>query len=423
MNHAYANDIKAISSVTSSERPVFGRINDLLTVAGLSVTVENSEGEEILAQHKGTAKPYSMAEMSDGERNAVILAANVLTVESGIVLLIDEPERHLHRSIIEPLLSALFAERPDCPFVVSTHEIALPLANPESEVLILRSCSWNGDRAEAWDAKLLEGDSDLPEDVKRAILGSRSRVLFVEGESESLDKQLYTALFPEISVISVGDFGEVIGSVESLRKSEPLHEVKAFGLIDSDNRSSEQIEKLSLRGIYGLNGYSVESIYYCAHAVRVLAEQQAEILGWDADDLMESARSGALNALRKSGVAERMAARRCERQVRQQAQNQMPNWETIQYDSIQPIYVDAKQVFEEELERINNFLAESDLEGIIARYPVRHSDAFAKIESALEMSRKHYRRALISKIIRDSELAEALRDRLQPLVSALSKSD
>ena len=32
----------------------------------------------------------------------VILAANVLTVDAGTVLLIDEPERHLHRSIIEP---------------------------------------------------------------------------------------------------------------------------------------------------------------------------------------------------------------------------------------------------------------------------------------------------------------------------------
>ena len=64
-------------------------------------------------------------------RNAAIIAATVLTVEPETVLLIDEPERHLHRSIIEPFLSALFDRRQDCAFIVSTHEIALPRCQPE----------------------------------------------------------------------------------------------------------------------------------------------------------------------------------------------------------------------------------------------------------------------------------------------------
>ena len=77
-------------------------------------------------------------------------------VEPGTMLLIDEPERHLHRSIIEPFLSALFSRRKDCVFVVSTHEIALPVANPKARVLMVRSCRWKGDMASAWDVELLE---------------------------------------------------------------------------------------------------------------------------------------------------------------------------------------------------------------------------------------------------------------------------
>jgi len=51
-------------------------------------------------------------------RSAVILAGIVLTADEGTVFVIDEPERHLHRAIIEPLLSAVFSQRPDCSFVM-----------------------------------------------------------------------------------------------------------------------------------------------------------------------------------------------------------------------------------------------------------------------------------------------------------------
>ena len=203
-DQARAGNYTEMEQIINGEPGVFDQINDLLDLANLAVTIENSEGANLFARRKVTNEQYDIAQMSDGERNAVILAANVLTVNPGTVLLIDEPERHLHRSIIEPLLSALFTQRGDCAFIVSTHEIALPMANTEAAVLVVRSCQWAGDRASAWDAKLIGKDANLPEDVKRAILGSRKRILFVEGQPQSLDVQLYSALFPRISVIPVG---------------------------------------------------------------------------------------------------------------------------------------------------------------------------------------------------------------------------
>lgn len=56
-----------------------------------------------------------MAQLSNGERKAVLIAANALTVKEGTVLLIDEPERHLRRNIIEPFLSALVADAATAP--------------------------------------------------------------------------------------------------------------------------------------------------------------------------------------------------------------------------------------------------------------------------------------------------------------------
>ena len=137
------NADEATVFASQSESP-FKQLNDLLHLGTLTVSLRNSNDEEILAQHRTNGGSFSIAQMSDGERAATIMAANVLTVQPGTTLLIDEPERHLHRSIIEPFLSALFAKRQDCAFVISTHEIALPIANPSANVVILRSCLWNG---------------------------------------------------------------------------------------------------------------------------------------------------------------------------------------------------------------------------------------------------------------------------------------
>ena len=76
-----------------------------------------------------TAQSFGIEQMSDGERNAMIMASQVITAERGCVLLIDEPERHFHRAIIVPFLKALFKHREDCVFIISTHEVALPAAS------------------------------------------------------------------------------------------------------------------------------------------------------------------------------------------------------------------------------------------------------------------------------------------------------
>ena len=134
----------------------FDQINELLAGGRLTVTIENADDQNLLARHP-QGQPFSIVEMSDGERNAMIIAAHIITAELGTVFVIDEPERHLHRSIIQPFLSALFARRrEDCAFIIATHEIALPVANPDAQVLMLRSCQWSGNQCVAWDADVLK---------------------------------------------------------------------------------------------------------------------------------------------------------------------------------------------------------------------------------------------------------------------------
>ena len=414
------NAREALKEAAETASP-FTQINELLALGTLSVQLEHANGEELLARHKIASNPFSIAQMSDGERNAAIVAATVLTVEPGTILLIDEPERHLHRSIIEPFLSALFQRRRDCAFVVSTHEIALPVAHPEARTLLMSSCTWNGTRATAWDVELLEANADLPEDLKRAILGSRKRILFVEGDdSGSLDLPLYIALYPGISIVPKGSCADVLRAVSGLRRSENLHHVEAFGLIDRDNRCDDEVKRLANDYVFALDVCSVEALYYCSDAMAAVARRQAESLIGNAEEMFESAKKEALDALNKGGLAEEMAARRCERQVHNRMLSEIPDWKSIKDNPEKAIRVSIVSPYQEELKHFGALLADENLNALVARYPVKKSRVFDAIAGALKLTNKNdYQRTLLFLLHGDVALAETLKQRIGPLSTAL----
>ena len=412
-------DMASAKKIAIESLSPFDEINMLLDIGSLTVSLERAEDTSILARHPN-GDPFSIAEMSDGERSAVIIASHVITAEPGTLFLIDEPERHLHRSIIEPFLSALFELRKeDCTFVVATHEIALPIANPEAQILMVRSCEWENSRCVSWDAEILEPNSQLPDDLKlpeelkHDILGSRKKMLFVEGSSNSLDFRLYKILFPDISVVPKGSCEEVQKAVIGLHDSQDNHHVEAFGLIDRDNREDEDVKELSKKGIFALEVYAVESLYYCSDAIAAIADQQAESLNEDKNKLIESANKQAIDALKIK--AERMSARRCERQVKEKLSKSL-NWKTIIENPNQSIEIPIDNPFTDELKHFNKLVEEENLNKLIDRYPARESGAFKIIAKSLRCpNKKDYEQRVITQIRQDNELAEKLKKRIGPL--------
>ncbi len=416
------NDNLSEATVFASESAsLFKQLNDLLDLGKLTVSLRNSNDEEILARHRNCGTSFSIAQMSDGERAAVIMAANVLTVESGTVLLIDEPERHLHRSIIEPFLSALFAQRQDCAFVISTHELALPLANPEAPVMMVRSCEWNGSTARAWDVEVLEPNLDLREGLKRDILGARQRILFVEGTTNSLDLPLYSALFPSLSVIPKGSCNDVIRAVNGLRGSQELHHVEAFGLIDRDDRSDDEIAELAQESVFALDVCSAEGIYYCSDAIEAVARRQAESLGCELGPMIDDAKQIGLTTVAEGDLAARMAARRCERRVRNKVEALAPDWREIMASDGQlqiPSGVDSP--YADELGRFRSLASAGDIDALIARYPLRESNVLDRIAQTLQCSnRANYARMVVTRVREDENLARKLKQRIRPLSESL----
>ncbi len=403
----------------------FDQINELLDYGKLNVTVENSNDQDLLAR-RSQGEPFSIAEMSDGERNAMIIAAHVITAEPGTVLVIDEPERHLHRSIIEPFLSALFARRrEDCAFIISTHEIALPVADPDAQVLMLRSCQWSGSECVAWDADVLEPNAELPEDLKLAILGSRKKILFVEGKPGGPDFSLYTVLFPGLSVVSKESCEQVQKAVLGWRGSQEIHpvHVEIFGLIDRDNRTEEDVEELAEKGVFALEVYAVEALYYCSDAIAAVAKQQAGLRNEDENELIESARQKAVNALK--GHAKDMAARMCERKIQNLVVSKVPDWESIRDNPLQSISIPVdSQFYSEELNHFNKLIEEEDLDQLVARYPVHKSDALATIAKTLKCHGKNdYQQIVLAQVQKDGQLACKLKERIGPLSETLESAE
>ena len=418
------NDVEGARKESKIAVSPLGRINHLFQVANLPVSLELSQTGDFLAHHSEHDTTYSIAHMSDGERNATIIAATVLTVKSGTVLLIDEPERHLHRSIVQPFLSTLFSQRTDCTFIISTHDISLPAVDPTARVITVRSCRWKGSTVEAWNVELLPGDSALPEDIRRSILGSRNHILFVEGTEDSLDSALYGALFPNISVAPTRSCTEVIKAVRGLRLCSELHDVQAFGLIDRDDRTQTDIQDLAKEGIFALGVSSAESLYCYTDAITAVARRQADSLGCDADTMALKVHRVALDTLRKTNVVGQMAARRCERTVRSHIISRIPDWKSISAGENEVSFtVCLSSSYQDELRRFRSLLDCDDYNAIIARYPIKHSTLLSDISIALKCrNTRDYRHMVLARIKEDDALAQCIRARIQPLAEHIYNS-
>ena len=66
-------------------------------------------------------------------------------------------------------------------------------------------------------------------------------MLFVEGVQSSLDSELYTVLFENVSVISKEKCDLVEIAVKGLRNNSSAHWINAVGIIDNDNNEPYRV--------------------------------------------------------------------------------------------------------------------------------------------------------------------------------------
>lgn len=416
-NAVDTKDIVSAQALSNIQAPLQA-INELLAVSNIPVLITLGKDEQLFASKNGS-EPYSIAELSDGERNALLICADVMTTEPNCLIILDEPERHLHRSIISPLLSSLFQKRKDCVFVISTHDVFLPIDHSEASILLLRSCQWNNKQIIDWDADLISEADEIPNTVKREILGSKRNILFVEGDYESLDRQVYSLIYPSITVMPQGSCTQVEKAVEGIKGTEKLHWINSYGLIDADDRTAEQIQNLLDKGIAALHCYSVEALYYNLEIVKRVAKRLAEVLGQDEKALFEKATSGIINELSPHKL--RLCSRLCEKQVRNSVMTALPKHKDIQEKGNFELKINLKEIQEKEEAHFDKLVTDKNLDGLISRYPIRETPVLTKIAIGLGMTRDKYESAVRKLIIDDNETKEYFKTLLKPLTRLIEK--
>ena len=410
------NDIDLAKKLSQKDAPL-KIVNELLRLSNIPIKITVKENEQVLASKSGS-QPYSVAELSDGERNALLIAANVLTAKPGKLLLIDEPERHLHRSIISPLITLLIAKRPDCIFIISTHDVMLPLDNPNARIMLVRGCNYNGSVVTAWDADLIPSESNIDEVLKKDILGSRRTLVFIEGDNRSLDQPLYSLVFPEVTVVAKSSCRDVDYAVSGIRSAADLHWLRAFGIVDNDRRTSEDIARLKNKGVYAVSVYSVESLYYHPEIQRKVADRHALVTGENAMSHLNEAKNAALEAVRPH--KQRLSERVVERTLRDELDKNWPRQTDISTGKPINITIDVAAVVNEEIKTLNQAISEQNLEKIISRYPVRETSLLTEIARKLGFQTRDQYENAVRKLLMDDTIAlEFIQSQFGTLVADL----
>ena len=363
-----------------------------------------------------TDTAYPISQMSDGEKGAFLLAAEALLSPSGSVLLIDEPERHLHRSISSDFIVAVMQERPDCGFVLFTHDLDLigKLDPTTTTVCTVGGASWVNSNATGWDVRVEAGPLDVPDSVRHAILGGRTRLLFVEGEVSSLDFPLYQLLYPDRTVVPCGSSDEVKRAVSGLDESEAFHWVDGRGVLDGDARSADEINALAAKRILVLPVSEVENLYYLSWVVDAVAEHQGATLNENGADMAQSARTRALASLTDENLRH-LASENAGKLLRQQAMAALPKASELVTRG-PTVTVNLVSSYEDQLNDLQGCIDIRDYDGAIERFSVRSSGFLATVAQLLHFRDHHdYEKAVRSRLSSSPDLLARLRAKVGDL--------
>lgn len=213
---------------------------------------------------------YSANQMSDGERAVLYLASQVLVIPKNKTLIIDEPEIHLHGTIMNKLWEGLEKYRVDCLFIYITHDTNFAASHKNSEKIWIKS--YDGKN---WDLEKIILH-ELPEKLLFDILGARKNILFVEGDENSFDTQLYSILYPDYFIIPCGSCLQVIMRTKSFNSTKNIHNYNVYGIIDRDFRTEVEINKLKQDNVYTISVSEVENLFIIEELIHYLADHLAK---------------------------------------------------------------------------------------------------------------------------------------------------
>lgn len=241
---------------------------------------------------EGISETYNGNLMSDGERAIFHFIAEVVSAEENSLIIIDEPENHLHNSILERLWNEIESVRQDCVYLYITHNLDFARTRNNTQIVWIK----NMIDKQKWDYALLDSN-EFSDDLLLEILGNRQGVLFVEGtQDKSIDRKLYSRLFPKYSIMPLEGCASVIQATKAYNKLPMLHYKTIKGIVDRDRRTEEEIGSLLKEKIYVPLVAEIENLFLIPKVIELVAKKQNIE---NVDDLLEQTKAKTIEFLQE----------------------------------------------------------------------------------------------------------------------------
>lgn len=403
-NNSLASAIHSTKSAADhASESHFQKLTKIFDAAGLDMHLDwhSSMGIFINRDTGGVDIKVPITDLSDGEKSALLLGAEIISQPAGTIFLIDEPERHLHKNITSKLVLELIKARQDCAFIISSHDerLADDFLHLGYTLLVSSGVKWENSSPVRWSLKKVEKPQfeAIPESSLRAILGGRQKIIFVEGQGTSLDKRLYEVLYPGFRVVPSGSCRNVIASTKGIAHSKDHHWLTAMAILDRDSRDEVQVKRLQSESIQVLSVEEVECVLYSKTAVHEMSRILEESFASSAGSTISQVESKLKNLFSNEKALMSLAKTTAAKQFHHSAFDSLTSISLSDTDS-DDVILKLSNPLPQVLDNLKALVANQEWWTIIERYPVRDLGVPKQICDALGINETWYVGALLKRI-------------------------
>lgn len=235
------------------------------------LTIHYEAQAKVITVKKGLAE-YSIASMSDGEKQAFSILADFVELDDDYgLIVIDEPELNLHPELADRIWNLVEAEFPDKVYCYATHSLSFAMRPQVGRVIVLSDDPEN--------LTIIENPMEFSKLQLSDFLGSipgiiaADNVIVTEGDEKSFDSIFYRWVInnDQIEVMPAGDCEQVIKvCYRDGIWSKIAPKVMLTGVIDKDFRTDDG------NGVMRLEFREAES-YLAIPKLAVIADQHLSI--------------------------------------------------------------------------------------------------------------------------------------------------
>ena len=256
-----------------------------------------------------------------------------------------------------------------------------------------------------WDLHELPENTGLPDNVVAELVGSRKPILFVEGERGSLDLTIYGSHYTNFTLVPIGSCDNVLHSVTTYKNSATLHWLVVRGLVDADDRGSDDLAYLQARHIYSLPVAEIENIFSLPNIFLALAKA---LMCTDPEGLLAKLKEDVLREASANIdlVSARHSARQIDRKLKM-IEVEAKNAQTLQVafqDKVSTI--NPTVIFERFRSRLQSYIDAGDLTGVMKLYD--NKGILSLVANALGLKNQKILLERVTRLINQDE-GESLR--------------